>query len=216
MAFYEWSNNAKPATVKEDGIKLTKDYSEYIGPRAAKQLMNQGGVPIEFIEGLKPYVSYTSDDNLTIDSCFKNKIPGHVRVATARQFKNLMNWVNSQCDTVSSVGSYGFEYSTISVNNLSSEVMDSSSRGYRDAAWFAFVIECTQGFKKFRFSVLVRRSEWDEKGMNLCTYDEVRHKDAINKLINECIIPYTKSNPKDFNITDILDFVKQCREATNV
>lgn len=206
MTFFEVSNG-----------KFDSDSRELrMGLIVVEQLVNSG-MPRSLIKKLQGVVQFQEDRKLKIHRHqLARKIPGHIQIFSIEDVRKILGVIAAEGYSMEFLGSYGYRYDDMSINDQNNEVVKEREPGYECSSWFASAVAVSKDNKKFIFGLVANWRHWNTsskksdftKNINYM----INHFSSDVKIICEKFSKY----PKKFGISvnsEIDEFISNCRDS---
>lgn len=209
MAFYDDFN--EPVVKKSAGIDV-KDCTGNKFGRYVRAQLEYTGMPKRIISLLEPLAHPYDDHSLKMDDhqLKERKVPGHIYASSMADIRKLLSALIADGCSIRYRGAYSYHYSSMSLNNLTSEVQkDMDGTRYNMGHWFAAAVEVHYNTRggKFVFALVV-----DDKFKEAKAYKGVTRAYLIKHFSSEVEALVDKLQVPGSHLGgDIFEFVNYCR-----
>lgn len=207
MAFYDDFHEPK----KKDSGSSVKHTGNKFGKYVRGQL-EYSGMPKRLINLIEPLTPPYDDYSLHMDDhqLKERKVPGHVYINSLKDARRILSALIADGCSIAYKGAYSYHYSSISLNNLTSEVRkeDEGTR-YSMGHWFCGAIEVHYNTRggKFIFSFICNSTLEEAQSFRGPSREYlVKHFSAeMNKMVEKLQVPGSHIG------ADVSDFINYCR-----
>lgn len=206
MAFYDDFNEPK----KESKV-ITKGTGNKFGKYVRSQL-EYSGMPKRLINIIEPLAPAYDDCSLRMDDhqLKERKVPGHVYINSLKDARRMLSALIADGCSIAYKGAHSYHYSSISLNNLTSEVRkEGEGHRYSMGHWFCGAIEVHYNTRggKFIFSFIADNNLEEAQSFRGPSREYlVKHFSAeMNNLVEKLQVPGSHIG------ADVSDFINYCR-----